>query len=77
MQLRWRICVWHDSFGELHGETGDFSDAGVYIRLAELTRLPLGTQLTGQIQDLPAEAPVLAMEIRWVDEQGAGLRFLL
>ncbi len=75
--LNWQICVWHDSFGELRGQTRDLSDGGVYIQLIELTRLPLGTRVIAQIQGLPSEAPRLEMEIRWVDAQGVGLRFVL
>jgi hypothetical protein len=75
--LNWQICVWHESFGELCGQTRDFSDGGVYIQLVELTHLPLGTRLIGQIQGLPNGAPRVEMEIRWADARGVGLRFVV
>ncbi|WP_263143660.1 PilZ domain-containing protein [Pseudomonas sp. RIT-PI-AD] len=74
--MKCRIKIVHPSFGELIAQTRDLSDGGVYIRDASLAALPLGTRVTGQVQDLPMDAPVLQLEIMRVDADGAGLRFV-
>lgn len=74
MKCRIKIC--HPSFGELVAQTRDLSDGGVYVRHPDLAALPQGTRVTGQVQDLPIEAPVLQMEVMRADSEGAGLRFL-
>ncbi|GAC1033898.1 PilZ domain-containing protein [Pseudomonas sp. No.21] len=74
--MKCRIKISHESFGELLAQTRDLSDGGVYVRHPDLVALPLGTVVTGQVQDLPFEAPVLQMEIMRADGEGVGLRFL-
>ena len=41
-----------------------------------MAALPAGSIVRGQVQDLPFEAPVLAMEVMRADADGAGFRFL-
>lgn len=74
--MKCRIKISHESFGDLFAHTRDLSDGGVYVRHPDLVALPVGTILTGQVQDLPFEAPILQMEIMRVDAEGVGLRFL-
>ncbi len=74
--LKCRIKISHESFGDLFAQTRDLSDGGVYVRHPDLVALPVGTILTGQVQDLPFEAPILQMEIMRVDAEGVGLRFV-
>ncbi len=74
MKCRIKIC--HPSFGELLAQTRDLSDGGVYVRHPDLAGLAPGTRLSGQVQDLPIEAPVLQMEVMRADSEGAGLRFV-
>ena len=74
MKCRIKIC--HPSFGELVAQTQDLSDGGVYVKHPQLTGLEAGTRVTGQVQDLPIEAPVLEMEVMRVDSEGVGLRFV-
>ena len=74
--MKCRIKVTHSSFGELIAMTRDLSNGGVYIKHTDLVDLSLGTRLSGQVQDLPIEAPVLQMEVMRVDADGAGLRFI-
>lgn len=74
MKCRIKIC--HPSFGELVAQTRDLSDGGVYVRHDGLAALELGERLTGQVQDMPFEAPVLEMEVMRVDAEGVGLRFV-
>jgi hypothetical protein len=74
MKCRIKIC--HPSFGEVVAQTRDLSDGGVYVKHPDLLALPQGTLVTGQVQDLPIEAPVLQMEVMRVDAEGIGLRFI-
>ncbi len=74
MKCRIKIC--HESFGEVIALTRDLSDGGVYVKHDDLTALPLGAIVTGQVQDLPIEAPVLKMEVMRVMADGVGLRFI-
>jgi hypothetical protein len=74
MKCRIKIC--HPSFGEVVAQTRDLSDGGVYVKHPDLLALPQGTIVTGQVQDLPIEAPVLQMEVMRVDAEGVGLRFI-
>lgn len=57
-------------------QTRDLSDTGVYVKHPELTCFPTGSVVTGQVQDLPIDAPILQMEVVRVDAEGVGLRFL-
>lgn len=73
--MKCRIKISHPSFGELIAQTRDLSDGGVYVKHPDLLALPLGSLVSGQVQDLPSEAPVLRMEVVRVDAEGVGLRF--
>jgi len=74
--MKCRIKISHPSFGELLAQTRDLSDSGVYVKHPDMAGLAVGTEVTGQVQDLPFPAPVLKMEVMRVDPEGAGLRFL-
>jgi len=74
--MKCRIKISHSNFGDLIAQTRDLSDGGVYVRHPDLTALPVGSIVHGQVQDLPIEAPILQMEVMRVDAEGAGLRFL-
>ena len=74
--MRCSIKICHPSFGELMAQTRDLSDTGVYVVHPQLTSLPLGSEVTGQVQGLPFPGPVLAMEVVRVDVEGVGLRFI-
>lgn len=71
-----RIKISHSSFGELLAQTINLSDTGVYVQHPALSDLPVGAEVTGQLQDLPFEAPMLRMAVVRVDAEGAGLRFI-
>lgn len=73
MNCRIKIC--HPSFGELLATTEDLSDEGVFIKHPDITQLKVGDIVTGQVQDLPIEAPILKMEVMRITSSGAGLRF--
>jgi hypothetical protein len=74
--LACRIKIMHESIGELVVKTRDISDSGVFIALEPENIPAVGTILTGQVQGLMDDAPVLAMEVVRIESQGVGLRFV-
>jgi len=48
----------------------------VYVKHPSLSRLTTGAVVYGQVQDLPAAAPRIRMEVVRVDADGIGLRFI-
>ncbi len=75
--MRCRIKISHPQIGEVFGFTRDLSDGGVFVENADLAGLAPGTKVQGQVQDMPIEAPVLAMQIqRVIAGEGAGMAFL-
>jgi hypothetical protein len=75
--MKCRIKISHPNFGDLVAQTSDLSDGGVFVKHPDLAGLSLGDRVTGQVQDLPIEAPVLQMEVMRVNGDGVGLRFVL
>lgn len=73
MNCQIKIC--HPSLGEILATTEDLSDEGVFVKHPEMSKLKKGDIVTGQVQDLPVEAPILKMEIMRITSSGAGLRF--
>lgn len=71
-----RIKIMHDSVGEMLVKTRDISDGGVFVVLEPEQIPPIGTHLSGQVQGLMNEAPVLEMEVVRVEPSGVGLRFV-
>lgn len=71
-----RIKITHDSVGELLVKTRDVSDGGVFVVLEPEQIPPIGTRLTGQVQGLMEDAPVLQLEVVRVEPAGVGLRFV-
>lgn len=75
--MKCRIKISHPAFGSLTAQTKDLSDGGVFIEHPDLAALAVGDEVTGQVQDMPIEAPVLRMVIqRIVAGEGVGLAFL-
>jgi c-di-GMP-binding flagellar brake protein YcgR len=74
--LACRIKIIHESMGEVIVKTRDISDGGVFVVLNEDQVPPIGTQLTGQVQGLMDDAPILEMEVVRVESTGVGLRFI-
>ncbi|WP_185265830.1 PilZ domain-containing protein [Halopseudomonas xiamenensis] len=75
--MKCRICISHPDLGEVYGQTRDLSDGGVFVENPQLASLPPGTEVSGQVQDMPIEAPVLRMVIqRVIPGEGVGLAFL-
>ena len=75
--MKCRIRISHPDLGDVYGQTRDLSDGGVFVENPQLASLPPGTEVSGQVQDMPIEAPVLRMVIqRVIPGEGAGLAFL-
>lgn len=74
--LACRIKIIHDSMGEIVVKTRDISDGGVFVVLEADQVPPIGTHVTGQVQGLMDDAPVLEMEVVRVEPSGVGLRFV-
>lgn len=75
--MRCRIRITHPDLGDVYGQTRDLSDGGVFVENADLATLTPGSEVQGQVQDMPIEAPVLRMIIqRVIPGEGAGLAFL-
>lgn len=75
--MKCRIRISHPHLGDVYGQTRDLSDGGVFVENPQLANLPPGTEVSGQVQDMPIEAPVLRMVIqRVIPGEGAGLAFL-
>ena len=71
-----RIKIIHESVGELLVKTRDISDGGVFVVLEPNQIPPIGTRLTGQVQGLMDDAPILQLEVVRVESTGVGLRFV-
>ena len=71
-----RIKIVHDSVGELLVKTRDISDGGVFVVLEPEQIPPIGTLLTGQVQGLMEDAPILQLQVVRVEPAGVGLRFM-
>lgn len=75
--MKARIRISHPDLGEVFGHTRDLSDGGVFVDNPLLAGLEPGTEVSGQVQDMPFEAPELRMVIqRVVPGEGAGLAFI-
>lgn len=74
--LACRIKITHETIGELVVKTRDISDGGVFVILDPKDIPAVGTIVTGQVQGLMDEAPVLAMEVVRIESEGVGLRFV-
>nr|WP_298164481.1 PilZ domain-containing protein [uncultured Pseudomonas sp.] len=75
--LKVRLRIEHPLHGELLVSTRDISDCGVYVLMDQgADLLTLGEQVTGQVQGLPMEAPILQLEVVRVEPMGVGLRFV-
>ena len=75
--MKCRIRITHPAIGALTAQTRDLSDGGVFVEHPDLAALAVGEEVSGQVQDMPIEAPVVRMVIqRVVPGEGVGLAFL-
>ncbi|MGX5217286.1 MULTISPECIES: PilZ domain-containing protein [Pseudomonas] len=74
--MKCMIKISHPDFADVIAQTRDLSDGGVYVKHEALRSLKLGDVVTGQVQGMPIEAPILQMVVTRVDAEGVGLRFV-
>lgn len=74
--LACRIKISHESIGELLVKTRDISDGGVFVIIDPENIPAIGTVVTGQVQGMMEDAPILDMEVVRIESQGIGLRFV-
>lgn len=77
--MKCQVKVMHPAIGEILVNTRDISEGGVFLLTEhlEIAMPPIGTILTGQVQGMPVEAPILQMEIVRTEPAGIGLRFVM
>jgi hypothetical protein len=74
--LQVRIRIEHPRLGEMLVTTRDISESGVFIVSEEAqSLLQMGEIVTGQVQGMPIEAPIVTMEVVRFEASGMGLRF--
>ena len=74
--LKVRIRIDHPIHGELMVVTRDISDSGVFVVIDDAQRLlQIGERVSGQVQGLPIEAPVVQMEVVRFEPSGVALIF--
>tara|TARA_R110000850_G_scaffold145385_3_gene267393 strand:- start:3104 stop:3316 length:213 start_codon:yes stop_codon:yes gene_type:complete len=66
----------HAELGEMLVKTRDLSDGGVFVLLDPEQAPPIGSFVTGQIQGLVEDAPIVEMEVVRAEPDGIGLRFV-
>lgn len=71
-----RIKIVHAELGEMLVKTRDLSDGGVFVLLDPDQAPPIGSFVTGQVQGLMDDAPILEMEVVRAEPEGIGLRFV-
>ncbi len=71
-----RIKIVTNDNSEMLVKTRDISDGGVFVVLEPDQMPPIGTIVSGQVQGLLDNAPVLKMEVVRMEPSGVGLRFL-
>lgn len=71
-----RIKIQHESIGEIVVQTRDISDGGVFVVMDGEQMPPEGAIVSGQVQGMMHEAPVVTMEVVRVEPEGLGLKFI-
>lgn len=74
--LSCKIKIMHDSIGEIIVKTRDISDGGVFVVLDADQMPAINTIVTGQVQGLMGDAPILKMQVVRLEPTGVGLRFM-
>ena len=74
--LSCQIKLVHENVGEILVKTRDISEGGVFVVLEPDQMPAIGSVVTGQVQGLAGDAPILKMEVVRIESGGVGLRFL-
>lgn len=74
--LKVPLRIDHPQHGELLVTTRDISDGGVFVLIDEGRRLlQPGEQVSGQVQGLPGEAPLVRMRVVRCESGGVALTY--
>lgn len=74
--LKVQLRIDHPVHGQMMVTTRDISDSGVFVVIDDAQRLlQIGEQVSGQVQGLPIEAPVVQMEVVRFEPSGVALIF--
>lgn len=71
-----QIKLWHSTIECLHAYTIDISDGGIFALIKDGPMPEVGAHVWVQIQGLPIEGPINAMEVTRVNDTGVGLKFM-
>lgn len=74
--LKVQLRLDHPVHGQMLVTTRDISDSGVFVVIDDAQRLlQIGERVSGQVQGLPIEAPVVQMEVVRFEPSGVALVF--
>ena len=74
--LKVQLRIDHPLHGQMMVTTRDISDSGVFVVIDDAQRLlQIGERVSGQVQGLPIEAPVVQMEVVRFEPSGVALIF--
>lgn len=75
--LKVQLRIDHPVHGQLMVMTRDISETGVFVVVDDAQNLlQVDEEVSGQVQGLPIEAPILKMKVVRVEPLGVGLSFL-
>ncbi len=74
--LKVQLRIDHPVHGRMMVTTRDISESGVFVVIDDAQRLlQIGEIVSGQVQGLPVEAPVVQMQVVRFEPSGVGLIF--
>ncbi|QKE65136.1 PilZ domain-containing protein [Aquipseudomonas campi] len=74
--LKVQLRIDHPVHGQMLVTTRDISESGVFVVIDDAQRLlQIGELVSGQVQGLPMEAPVVQMEVVRFEPSGVALIF--
>lgn len=74
--LKVQLRIDHPLHGQLMVTTRDISEKGVFVVIDDAQRLlTIGEVVSGQVQGLPMEAPIVRMEVVRFEPSGVALVF--
>lgn len=74
--LKVQLRIDHPVHGQMLVTTRDISESGVFVVIDDAQRLlQIGERVSGQVQGLPMEAPVVQMEVVRFEPSGVALIF--
>ena len=71
-----KILLTHTSFGEKLVKTKNISDGGVFVLVEPNEVLHVGEVITGQVQGMMDDPPMLEMRVVRVAGEGLGLEYV-